>query len=692
MLSHWFLRDGISQFLAPDKNAPEQPDEAQSDFLLFLAPDPNFAPAEAPPPGAFANRSTSVPDKVQCQNCHQWTPVTASDTVNTPVQRKAPSTPSNRDSSGRIATGTPFRTPSPSYKPSEYAKATGMAERVEALVLSGVKETAYAKFSPQPVQQKNDKCFRCCTSVRMDDKLAKRLQNLLEKNPWLLHARSRDLGQLAPDGFTPLMAASYSGAIRPATLLVEFAAATNDGNAGTSIFDEVDAEGRTALHLAAEYGHYDIVQLLLPKYLERGSNEGTSMASPMPLDLLGRTPLGSAITSPHKSARKKQKEVKAALFSPRDLSIFGVPRPEAERTHYDEELKLSYGIADMPGMRVEMEDAICTCRFECHGKTYWLFAVCDGHGDQGHGSDFVATNVPTVLQTHMTAGGEDLDWNAIWKATCLEVDQKLQQSEIVGGSTGVFALVGPEVIVVANVGDSRAILIHRRADSTGLEEAVETMAISESSTTEGYPAMIDADQPQKAIPDHVGEPSKEPSSGPIVTALSDDHKPNLPEEQTRIENAGMKVVPITFQEEDGQEITIHKVAKTDNDMLAVSRAFGDFEYKANTTLSPEDQAVTAVPEVRIHTRSSSDLFLVLACDGVWDVCDNGFVKDFVLNQVQARRDSSDTAMPEVADALLFESLNRGSQDNMTTILVALESQTLPSIMEGKALDFGSALK
>lgn len=39
-------------------------------------------------------------------------------------------------------------------------------------------------------------------------------------------------------------------------------------------------------------------------------------------------------------------------------------------------------------------------------------------------------------------------------------------------------------------------------------------------------------------------------------------------------------------------------------MLRMSRSFGDFYLKQNSSLGPEQQAVTAVPEVIVHTRSS----------------------------------------------------------------------------------------
>lgn len=52
-----------------------------------------------------------------------------------------------------------------------------------------------------------------------------------------------------------------------------------------------------------------------------------------------------------------------------------------------------------------------------------------------------------------------------------------------------------------------------------------------------------------------------------------------------------------------------------NGNLALSRAIGDFEFKKSAELSPEQQIVTAFPDVIAHSVSNDDEFLVIACDG-----------------------------------------------------------------------------
>lgn len=59
-----------------------------------------------------------------------------------------------------------------------------------------------------------------------------------------------------------------------------------------------------------------------------------------------------------------------------------------------------------------------------------------------------------------------------------------------------------------------------------------------------------------------------------------------------------------------------------NGNLALSRAVGDFSFKQNANLSPEDQIVSGCPDVVSRTVSEDWEFILLACDGIWDVLSN----------------------------------------------------------------------
>ena len=64
--------------------------------------------------------------------------------------------------------------------------------------------------------------------------------------------------------------------------------------------------------------------------------------------------------------------------------------------------------------------------------------------------------------------------------------------------------------------------------------------------------------------------------------------------------------------------TKHKNASTQKGNLNLSRAIGDLMYKADEALSPEEQMITADPELKTLDLTPEDEFIVLACDGVWN--------------------------------------------------------------------------
>ena len=45
---------------------------------------------------------------------------------------------------------------------------------------------------------------------------------------------------------------------------------------------------------------------------------------------------------------------------------------------------------------------------------------------------------------------------------------------------------------------------------------------------------------------------------------------------------------------------------------------GDFEYKTNHIMKPEDQIITAFPDITIEKITNDMDFIICACDGIWD--------------------------------------------------------------------------
>jgi serine/threonine protein phosphatase PrpC len=139
--------------------------------------------------------------------------------------------------------------------------------------------------------------------------------------------------------------------------------------------------------------------------------------------------------------------------------------------------------------------------------------------------------------------------------------------------------------------------------------------------------------------------------------MTQDHKPTDAEEHERITKAGGFIA-------DGRV----------NGSLNLSRALGDMEYKRTKDLPPQRQMVTANPEVRTLKLEQGDEFLILACDGIWDVLTNQEAVDFV--RVRLQRGMEPRAICEaMCDECLApdtDGCGKGC-DNMSAMVVVLKS-------------------
>ncbi|KAL4946238.1 hypothetical protein BDV06DRAFT_152432 [Aspergillus oleicola] len=137
--------------------------------------------------------------------------------------------------------------------------------------------------------------------------------------------------------------------------------------------------------------------------------------------------------------------------------------------------------------------------------------------------------------------------------------------------------------------------------------------------------------------------------------LSFDHKPQNEGEKARISAAGGFV---DFGRVNGN--------------LALSRAIGDFEFKKSPELSPEQQIVTAYPDVTVHDLTNDDEFLVIACDGIWDCQSSQAVVEFVRRGIAAKQDLYRICENMMDNCLASNSETGGvGCDNMTMVIIGL---------------------
>ncbi|KAM0919231.1 hypothetical protein ACQ4PT_008349 [Festuca glaucescens] len=144
--------------------------------------------------------------------------------------------------------------------------------------------------------------------------------------------------------------------------------------------------------------------------------------------------------------------------------------------------------------------------------------------------------------------------------------------------------------------------------------------------------------------------------------LSTDHKPNLPDERRRIQNAGGRVTRDTRRVWCAGQERVQLGSYRVNGLLAMSRSIGDFVLKSNG-LSATEQMVTCNPDVRTADITDDIEFLLIASDGIWDILSSQGAVDFVHQKLA----SGTTDLRTICEGLLSHCFR--SRDNSTVILV-----------------------
>ncbi|KAE8696601.1 putative protein phosphatase 2C 65 [Hibiscus syriacus] len=222
-------------------------------------------------------------------------------------------------------------------------------------------------------------------------------------------------------------------------------------------------------------------------------------------------------------------------------------------------------------------------------KNVFFCGVFDGHGPSGHKvAHHVCEALPLKLSTvhrpqprHGTKKESDNEdrhkqWEADFMRSFKELDQDLSMDDSLdsycSGTTAVTLVKQDHHLIIANLGDSRAILGTR-------------------------------DNNNQLFP----------------VQLTVDLKPSIPGEAERIQKNGGRVFAME------EEPNVPRVWMQDQDCpgLAMSRALGDFCLK--------DHGLISTPQVFHRRLASKDEFVVMATDGVWDVLSNNEVIQIVAS-------------------------------------------------------------
>ena len=297
---------------------------------------------------------------------------------------------------------------------------------------------------------------------------------------------------------------------------------------------------------------------------------------------------------------------------------------------------IKYGVCSMQGWRRTMEDAhLISLNQGLNNKTH-IFGIFDGHGGRevanyvkNHFTDYFISNEnykkgkikEAIKETFLLLDRNLETKEAMIELTkdhinfCKEFNIQINENEInerknyieniaysIGCTANIFIIYNNEDYYFVNSGDSRSLLLKK------------------------------------------GESIK----------MSIDHKPELPNEFSRIKKAGLSI-------NEGRV----------NGMLNLSRSIGDFQFKLRKDLKQEEQGVTCNPDILYRKKSDSDDFVVIACDGVWECISNEGISDFIYDKFRNDRNVDlGKIIADVFDRGISKSgLEENGCDNMTCMII-----------------------
>eukprot|EP00743_Colponemidia_sp_Colp-15_P000901 GILK01000994.1.p1 GENE.GILK01000994.1~~GILK01000994.1.p1 ORF type:complete len:362 (-),score=45.61 GILK01000994.1:171-1223(-) len=319
-----------------------------------------------------------------------------------------------------------------------------------------------------------------------------------------------------------------------------------------------------------------------------------------------------------------------------------------------------YGASAMQGWRTGMEDAHITEPDLAENMS--LFGVFDGHGGK-EVALFCERNFAAELKKSEAFQRQDYAQALI--QTFLRMDQLLttpegkRQIQDFNGNAREEAPGNDRSELVQKIVQefARETGIQVRLSANGQPEETDE---NDSVVNSGCTAVVALKCGNQLIVANAGDSRCVLSRNGVAVEMSLDHKPDLETEKARIRAAGGTVSM------DGRV----------NGNLNLSRAIGDMEYKRDKNLRPEEQMITAYPDIRTATLTDEDDFVVLACDGVWDVMTNQAVVDFVRERLQQNMKLSEIVEQIFENCIAPDPMNTGGLgcDNMTCLIVTLQPQ------------------
>lgn len=160
--------------------------------------------------------------------------------------------------------------------------------------------------------------------------------------------------------------------------------------------------------------------------------------------------------------------------------------------------------------------------------------------------------------------------------------------------------------------------------------------------------------------------------GRVFKSLSTDHKPESLTERSRILKNGGQVVQVDkLNLQLPQKLLVKIPFRVFPGGLSVSRSFGDVQAK-DPLMGGKKGVLIADPEIMLYRVHQGTDFLLLGCDGIFDVFTTQELQELIWSFMQhkgLRLPIEGTDLQGIINHVLINALKRQSFDNLTAILV-----------------------
>eukprot|EP00929_Paragymnodinium_shiwhaense_P023763 TRINITY_DN1479_c0_g1_i1.p1 TRINITY_DN1479_c0_g1~~TRINITY_DN1479_c0_g1_i1.p1 ORF type:complete len:549 (+),score=100.77 TRINITY_DN1479_c0_g1_i1:63-1709(+) len=331
------------------------------------------------------------------------------------------------------------------------------------------------------------------------------------------------------------------------------------------------------------------------------------------------------------------------------LAALGLGPKRDKSTHSGQDAVISWASSEMQGWRPAMEDAVCNLlSLPAPLEGLAMFAVFDGHGG-AEVSRKVADQLPQVVADC----AQDLIVNAGWTLPSLDESNEFYACTL---KQAFVTLDGH----LRREGDARGrpvnspISIPCEVDNAfGLMGSTAVVVLME---------FDDGRRPKRITVANCGDSRATICRAGLAVECTDDHKPENDTERLRIEAAG------------GHVGKVGPCYRVDGWGLNLSRAFGDFHYKNRSDLAPEAQKVSIEPDVTSFDITQDDEFLLLGCDGVYELHNWQQAIDQARQSLEAQDDLT-KVVEDLVDAScspnLMETAGAGG-DNVSAMVIRLQ--------------------